>query len=68
MRLFTVSLFFIGIIMSVVGYYRANTSCPIQKIKYKFIPKTLEEEQADLTSVSATFKGMFTRSAPKDKM
>ena len=55
MRLFIVSLFFIGIIMSVVGYYRANTSCPIQKIKYKFIPKTLEEEQADQVSVSATF-------------
>jgi len=68
MRLFIVSLFFIGIIMSVVGYYRANTSCPIQKIKYKFIPKTLEEEQADQVSVVATFKDLFSKSSPKEKL
>jgi hypothetical protein len=68
MRLFIVSMFFVGIIMSVVGYYKANTSCPIQKVKYKFIPKTLEEEQADQVSVSATFRDMFTKSAPKDKL
>jgi len=68
MRLFIVSMFFIGIIMSVVGYYKANTSCPIQKVKYKFIPKTLKEEQADQVSVSATFRDMFTKSAPKDKL
>ena len=68
MRLFIVSMFFIGIIMSVVGYYKANTSCPLQKVRIKFIPKTLEEEQADQVSVSATFRDMFTKSAPKDKL
>ena len=68
MRLLIVSLFFIGIIMSVVGYYQASSSCPIQKIKYKFIPKTLEEEQAVQTSVYSIFKDMFIKQSPKDKM
>jgi len=67
MRLLIVSLFFIGIIMSVVGYYQANSSCPIQKIKYKFIPKTLEEEQAVQTSVYSIFKDMFTKQSPKEE-
>ena len=68
MRLLIVSLFFIGIIMTIIGYYRANSQCPVQKTKYKFIPRTLEEEQAVNTNVYKTFKNMFERQAPKDKM
>ncbi|WP_290571963.1 hypothetical protein [Idiomarina sp.] len=54
--------------MAIIGYYRANSECPLQKTKYKFIPRTLEEEQASNTSVYAIFKGMFEDQAPKDKM
>jgi len=68
MKLLIVSLFFIGIIMTIIGYYRANSQCPIQKTKYKFIPRSLEEEQTDNTSVYKIFKDMFERQAPKDKM
>lgn len=68
MRLLIVSLFFMGIIMAIIGYYKANSECPLQKTKYKFIPRTLEEEQASNTSVYAIFKGMFEDQAPKDKM
>ena len=61
MGVLVIVLFFIGIILALVGYYQNNQNCPIQKTKYKFLPRTVEEDQAYNTSVYEIFQGMFTQ-------
>ena len=53
-------LFFIGIILSIIGYYKIDQHCPINKIKYKYISKNIQEEQAYPESVYEIYKKMFT--------
>ena len=67
MKILLISLFFFGIILSIIGYYRNRSHCPKQKVKYMFIPQTLEEKQAFSESASVTFKDMFTNKSPRDK-
>lgn len=45
MNEFILSLFFIGIIMAVIGYYQSNANCPQNKIIYKYVDQTIEENQ-----------------------
>ena len=59
MKLLIVILFFIGIIITLIGYYQSKQNCPIRKTKYKFLPKTVEEEQAYGHSVYKIYRRMF---------
>ena len=45
MRTYILVLFFLGIIMSIIGYYQSQPNCPKTKIVYKFIDQTIEESQ-----------------------
>ena len=58
---FTIVLFFLGIILTIIGYYENQKSNISSKVEYKFIDKTLEEAQKD-TQIPPhkLFKDMFT--------
>ena len=43
---------------------REERKCPTEKIVYKYIPKTFEEEQDEPVYVSDIFKTMFTQPSP----
>ena len=59
MKSIALLLLFIGIICIVLGYSRNYSKCPATKIKYKYIPRNIYDEQFATDSVSKTFKGMF---------
>lgn len=52
-------LFFLGIIMMIIGYYRSRES-PAPKIIYKYVDKTIEEAQkGGQESIYNMFINMF---------
>lgn len=56
--------FFIGLIFVIVELVREKQKCPPQKVVYKYIPRTFEEEQNEPVYVSDIFKSMFTQPTP----
>ena len=60
MEKFTIILFFVGIIMTLIGYYENKKNNIISKVEYKFIDKSLEEAQKDKDiGPYQIFKNMF---------
>jgi len=60
MEKFTIILFFVGIIITLIGYYENNKKNIQPKIEYKFIDKSLEEAQKDKQlGPYNIFKSMF---------
>ena len=60
MKQYLIVLFFLGIIMSIIGHYQANTNCPKEKIVYKYMDKSIEEAQkGGQESVYNKFSNMF---------
>lgn len=59
-----ISLLFVGIIFIIVELVRSHNQCPPQKVLYKYIPRTFEEEQNQPVYVSDIFKTMFTQPSP----
>ena len=57
-------LFFIGLLFIVYDLARINNKCPQQKIIYRYIPKTLEQQQNEPVYVSDVLKNMFTETSP----
>jgi hypothetical protein len=57
-------LFFLGLLFIVYDLARINNKCPAQKIIYRYIPKTLEEQQKEPVFVSDVLKNMFTETSP----
>jgi len=53
-------LFFFGIILIIIGYYRNFTkNNKYKEIEYRYIPKSLYAEQMKENQVMSTFKKMF---------
>lgn len=62
MEKFAIILFFIGIIMTLIGYYENNKNNIKPKIEYKFLDKSLEEAQKDKQiGPYEIFEQMFTQ-------
>jgi len=60
MEKYIITLFFIGLIITIIGYYENKTKNIPTKIEYKFIDKTIEEAQKDTQEVpSVIFKNLF---------
>lgn len=60
MEKFTIILFFIGIIFTIIGYYENKKTSSVPKIEYKFLDKSLEEAQKDKdVGPYEIFKTMF---------
>lgn len=50
-----------GIILVVAELVRVDKACPKQKIIYRYIPRTFDEEQDEPVWVSDIFRSMFTQ-------
>jgi len=62
MEKFTIILFFIGIIIAIIGFYENNKKNIQPKIEYKFLDKSLEEAQKDkMQGPFEIFKDMFVQ-------
>lgn len=60
MEKIVIILFFVGIILTIIGYYENKKNNIKSKIEYKFIDKSLEEAQKDLDKGPyEIFKSMF---------
>ncbi len=53
-------IFMIGIIL-IIGYYILNSQTSKNRIVYKYIPRTVEEDEKSPIYVSEIFKTMFTQ-------
>ena len=53
-------IFMTGIIL-IIGYYILNGQTSKNKIVYKYIPRTVEEDEKSPIYVSEIFKTMFTQ-------
>lgn len=53
------SLIFVGILITIIGYVRTKSTCPVPKTIYKFIPRTFIESQENPAMVSDIFDNMF---------
>lgn len=55
-------IFFIfGIILVVIELSRVTKACPQQKIIYRYVPRTFEEEQNEPVYPTDIFRTMFTQ-------
>jgi hypothetical protein len=54
-------LLFVGIIFIVIAVTNTQQQCPQQKIIYRYVPRTFDEEQDEPVYVSDIFKVMFTQ-------
>ena len=59
MRVLLLVLFFIGVILTIIGYYQNKIFLPRQKIIYKFVDKNIEEAIYENQNVGEIFKPMF---------
>jgi hypothetical protein len=57
-------LIFIGIIFVVVDIVRTEQVCPQNKIIYRFIPRTLDEELDSPAFATDIFRVMFSQPSP----
>lgn len=54
-------LLFIGIILVIVEFVRTEQAAPIEKVIYRYIPRTFDEEQNEPIYPSDIFRTMFTQ-------
>ena len=64
MKLLVIVLFVIGITLVLNGYYRNTMQCPGERIVYKFLPRTLSEDNRNEVKVSDIFQPMFRDADP----
>ncbi len=64
MKLLVIVLLVIGITLVLNGYYRNTMQCDPQRIVYKYIPRSLSEDQLDPVKVSDIFQPMFRGADP----
>lgn len=57
-------ILFIGIVLIVINIIQFEHKCPQKEIEYRYIPRTLEEEEAEPVYVSDIFKTMFSQQSP----
>ena len=55
---------FIGIFFVSISIAKKSNQCPPEKIIYKYIPRTFEEEQNEPVYVSDIFSDMFSQPSP----
>ena len=54
-------LLLFGTILVIIEFIKSSQKCPVQKVIYKYIPRTFEEEQEEPVYVSDIFRTMFTQ-------
>ena len=66
MRALSFFIFMIGVIMITMGYMdnKLQQNLKEKEIEYRFIPKTLYDEQHEPTQVSSIYSDMFSNEDP----
>ena len=65
MKSIAIFLLFIGMFLIIQGYYNQVSECPAQKTVYKYIPRSLYEEQlSDNQNLEVFYKSMFEDVTP----
>jgi hypothetical protein len=59
-------LLFIGITFMIIGYVKSNAYCPPPQIQYRYIPRTILDDQINPQPVMAVFADMFDKPTPWD--
>ena len=59
MKLLVIVLLVVGVTLVLNGYYRSTMACPPARIVYKYIPRTLAEEELNPVKVTDVFQTMF---------
>jgi hypothetical protein len=57
-------ILFIGILLIAISLTQSTQKCPPEKIIYRYLPRTFEEEQDEPVYVSDIFNTMFTQESP----
>ena len=57
-------MIFVGVILVAVEITKGSCVCPPTKVIYRFIPRTLEEEQQSPVGVSKIYSKMFAEPSP----
>ncbi len=57
-------LIVLGVIFIIIDLVKTETVCPPNKIIYRYIPRTFDEEQNAPAFVTDIFKTMFTQPSP----
>lgn len=55
---------FLGIWLITISITRNEVECPKEKVIYKYVPRTFEEEQNEPVYVSDIFEAMFSQPSP----
>jgi hypothetical protein len=63
-RTILIILFFTGIIFVVIEFAKNGKTCPKEKIIYRYVPRTFDEEQDEPAYPSDIFQAMFTQPTP----
>lgn len=63
-KILIILIIFAGILSIAVSITKTTAGCPKEKIIYRYIPRTFEEEQNEPVYVSDIFNSMFTQQSP----
>lgn len=63
-KLIIMVLILIGIIYITIDITRNTFQCRQEKVIYKYIPRTFEDEQVSPVNVSDVFQTMFSQASP----
>ena len=55
---------FVGLLLMIIEIMRSMNECKPQKIIYRYVPRSFEEEQNNPVMVSEIFKTMFSQPSP----
>jgi len=59
MKSLVILILIIGICMVVIGYNKSNQICPANRVEFRYIPRTFEQEQDTPIPVLSVFGKMF---------
>ena len=63
-RFISIVLIFLSIVMITFAVVQSNKKCTNTTIEYRYLPRTLEEEQKEPVYVSDIFNKMFNEPSP----
>lgn len=59
MKSLVLLLLVVGVCMIVIGYNKSNQICPANRVEFRYIPRTFEQEQEVPVPVLSVFGKMF---------
>lgn len=60
MRTIAILLFFTGVVFITIGYTKMTHKCPPPQVEYRYIPRSIYDDQIYNQSITKKFKGMFS--------